>query len=80
MDGLDNLRFGWPTPPAVDLLQVFVPPRVIFGSAKVIVRTLVVRPSPRKKGPVTVSLGGIAGLTFTDFGTNRMTLRLIRVP
>ena len=78
--GLDFLRFGWPNPPAVDLLQVFIPPRVIFGPGKVIVRTLVVRPSPRRKGPVTVSLGGIARLTHTDFGTNRMTIRLIRVP
>lgn len=83
--GLDGLRFGWPTPLAFDQMTVFIPPAQIFGTAKVkpprvIVRTFQVRPTPRRVGPQTFTLpGDIVRLTSTDFGTNRLTIRLIRV-
>lgn len=83
--GLDSLRFGWPTPPAVGQMSVFIPPPLIFGSKRVkpprvIVQTFAVRPSPRSVGPQTFAPpGSPVRLTATDFGTNRMTIRLIRV-
>lgn len=85
VDGLDSLRFGWPEPPAASQMRFFIPPAEIFGSAtvkppKIIVRTFRVTPSPRRVGPQTFTLpGGIARLTVTDSGTNRLTIRLIRV-
>lgn len=85
VDGLDGLRFGWPEPPAAGQMRVFIPPAQIFGTAKVkpprvIVRTFQVRPTPRRVGPQTFTLpGDIVRLTATDFGTNRLTIRLIRV-
>lgn len=72
--GLDSLVFGWPEQPKVP--KFIVPPGVIFGTTKVIARS--VESGLVKDGPTS---GAIGGLTFTtsDFGKNHLTIRLIRV-
>lgn len=78
-DHLASMAFGWPTPAAVERMEFVIPPRRIFGSRKVIVASLTVSPSPRRKGPTTF-VSGVVQLTKTDFGTNTVTIRLVRVP
>jgi hypothetical protein len=75
--GLDSLVFGWPTPPAMARLTTFLPVKDIFGPAKVLVRTINV--TPAKRGPEMFSLAGLVSGSQTNFGTNRVTIRLIRV-
>lgn len=77
--GLDSLTFGWPAPPAINDIRFFFPPKVIFGVKRVLVGTVTVSP-PRRKGPVTVSLGSSVSWTETNFGTNTLTIRMIRLP
>lgn len=79
--GIPTLHFGWPAPPK--LPQFIILRDEIFGKKgvrkkKVIVRT-VDTGDPLKRGPMS---GTTAGLTYTvsDFGTNKATIRLIRVP
>lgn len=73
--GIPALEFGRPTPPK--LPQFAIPPGVIFGTKKVIVRAT--DSGPRKSGPKTVTIGNLVG-TISEFGSNRATIRLIRVP
>jgi hypothetical protein len=72
--GIPSLKFGWPSAPK--LPQFNLPRRVIFGKAKVIVRSESV--GPVKKGPETAAIGALTG-TLSDFGNNKATIRLIRV-
>ena len=72
--GIPSLRFAWPSQPK--LPQFSIPPRVIFGKKRVIVRTE--ESGQRKEGPTSGTVGGLS-FTVSDFGSNRATIRLIRV-
>lgn len=77
---LDSLRFGWPAPPAAERLETFLPRRDVFDKRKrAIVLRINVSP-PRRVGPTTFTLpGGVLRITETNFGTNRVTIRLVRI-
>jgi hypothetical protein len=73
--GIPNLEFAWPTPPRIP--QMILPPGVIFGTRKVIVMHS--DSGPLSRPAQTVAIGSLTG-TVSDFGRNRATIRLIRVP
>ena len=74
--GIPSLYYAWPTPPPLRPFRVAV--STIFAKTpKVIVET---RRTPiLKKGPQTVTIGSLHG-TVSEFGSNTLTLRMIRVP
>jgi hypothetical protein len=72
--GLPDLRYGWPTPPA--LRGVLLTAGEIFGRRRVIVKTL---DSGQARSTQQLTLGPLSG-NATHFGRNRVTIRLIRVP
>ena len=75
--GLDSLLFGWPTPVMKDKMRVPISPAQIFGTKRVIVETL--DTGIINAPPESVSIGSLKGMR-TNFGSNKVTFRLIRVP
>lgn len=75
--GVSSLLYGWPFPVRKDKMQVPISPAQIFGTRRVIVETFdtgIVNAPPER-----VAIGSLSGLR-TNFGSNRVTIRLIRVP
>ena len=75
--GIDSLLFGWPTPVMKDKMRVPITPAQIFGTKRVIVETFdtgIINAPPER-----VAIGSLNGLR-TNFGSNKVTFRLIRVP
>ncbi len=73
--GISSMVFGWPVQPP--LPQMLLPRGVLFGTKKVIVMHS--DSGPRSKPAQTAVIGTLTG-TVSDFGRNRATIRMIRVP
>jgi hypothetical protein len=71
--GTPDLRYGWPTP--VALRPEPIPRAQIFGTARVVVARAV---SGTRRTTMPISAGALSG-SATDFGSNRATIRLIRL-
>ena len=77
LPGVSRLLFGWPTPVMKDKMRVPISPGQIFGTRRVIVETLdtgIINAPPER-----LVMGSLTGLR-TNFGSNKVTFRLIRVP
>ena len=72
--GTPDLKYGWPTPPA--LRPEPITPALIFGTR----RAFVVRAgSPRRRTTEPIASGPLTG-SVTDFGHNRVAVRFVRLP
>lgn len=71
--GTPDLKYGWPTPPV--LRPELVAPSLIFGTRAAFVVRLAALP---KRTSEPIASGPLSG-SVRDFGTNRVTVRFIRV-
>jgi hypothetical protein len=75
--GVTAMLFGWPTPARGDKMQILLPRGLIFGTRRVIVKSVdsgIIR-TPTE----AVTVGALTG-NRTNFGRNKVTIRLVRVP
>lgn len=75
--GITSMLFGWPTPVGKDKMRIPLPRALVFGKRRVIVDSVdsgIIR-TPTE----TVTVGVLTG-NRTNFGRNKVTIRLIRVP
>ena len=72
--GTPDLKYGWPTPPA--LRPEPITPALIFGTRRAFVVRAV---SPRKRTTEPIASGPLTGRA-TDCDHNRVTVRFIRLP
>lgn len=75
--GLDSVLYAWPNPIKRNAMVVPISPARIFGTRRAIVETF--DTGVLSDPPETVNLGSISGQR-TNFGSNRVTIRLVRVP